>query len=90
MRNPYPGMKGGGEGSQRLGVIAQREEDEYGDEFGVVDYVRSLGKINCLGQCAERTGLIENLGYIICKWSKSGTVEWLGRKPCWLDERRSE
>ena len=61
MKNPYPGMKGGGEckfvsaagftslqvGRQpALGVIAQRGQGECADEFRVVDHVKSFGKIN--------------------------------------------
>ena len=36
-----------------FGVIAQREDDECGDEFGVVDHVKNFGKVNQHGQRTE-------------------------------------
>ena len=55
-----------------FGVIAQRGEDECVDEcvveFGVVDHIKSFGKINCLGQCVEwGTRLIKAQTYFMCK-----------------------
>ena len=53
----------------------------------MIEHVKSFGKINCLGQCAEwGTGFIEALGYLVSKGRRVNTVEWLGR----LGERGSE
>ena len=56
-----------------FGVIAQRREGECSDEFGVVDHIKSFGKINFLGQCADwGTGLIKALSYSMYKREEGG------------------
>ena len=58
----------------------------------MVDHIKSYGKINCPGQCAEwGTRLIKALlFYVIYLDRRADMVERLGRKPCWLGERGSE
>ena len=59
-----------------FGVIAQRGEGECADEFGVVDHIKSFGKINCLGQCVE--------------WGTGLTKGWDGSHVGWEKEEVSE
>ena len=58
-------------------------------EFGVVDHIKSFGKINYLAQSVEwRTWLIKALSYFMCR--RAVMMEWLGRNSCWLGEIGSE
>ena len=55
----------------------------------MVDHVKSFREVNRHGQRAEwGIKLVETLGYIMGERAK--TVEYLVRKPRWMDERGRE
>ena len=74
-----------------LGVISYRGESECGDEFSIFDLVKSFGEINRHGRRGSGgKGSLKPWAILCARGRRADTVEWLGRKRCWSDERGSE
>ena len=60
----------------------------FGDKFGVVDHVKSLGEVN--HYCQREVwgnGWLKPWAILCARGMRVETVECLGRKPWWVEER---